>query len=108
VIGDWFDPRAFVTWNVALPAGTYSVEIRYGAPEDSSGRRFGIRIDGEEELRARVWNTGGWTSLSPWLPLGRLRIPAGDHTVAVQSIDDVALAVNLHGVRLVPTSSQML
>ena len=32
VIGDWTDPGAFVTWEVVLPtAGTYSVEIRYGA-----------------------------------------------------------------------------
>ena len=105
VIGDWFDPGGFVTWDIAVPAsGTYSIEIRYGAPGEASGSRFGVRIDGDGELLGRVWNTGGWTSRSPWLPLGRLRISAGHRTLAVHSIDDVALAVNLHGVRLVPTS----
>ena len=104
VISDWTDPGAFVTWEVVLPtAGTYSVEIRYGCPEGSSGSRYGVRIDGADELQGQVWNTGCWTSLSPWLPLGRLHIPAGRSTLAVRAIDKVADAVmDLHGVRLVP------
>jgi hypothetical protein len=87
-------------------AGTYSVEIRYGSPKDSSGSRYGVRIDGADELEGQVWNTGCWTSLSPWLPLGRLRIPAGRSTLTVRAIDKVAHAVmNLHGVRFVPAGS---
>jgi hypothetical protein len=103
VIVDWFDPAAFVTWEVVLPtAGTYSVDIRYGSPEEST--RYGVRIDGAEELQAQVWNTGSWTSPSPWLPLGRLRIPAGRSTLAVRAIDKAAHGVmNLHGLRLTPT-----
>jgi hypothetical protein len=106
LIGDWFDPAAFVTWDIALPvAGTYAVEIRYGAPEDSSGRRFGIRIDGGGDLEGRIWNTGSWTSLSPWLPLGRLHVPAGHRTLAVHAAGHVALAMNLQGLRLIPAGS---
>jgi hypothetical protein len=107
VISEWTDPSAFVTWEVVpLAAGTYSVEIRYGCPADSSGSRYGVHIDGAEELEGQVWNTGCWTSLSPWLPLGRLRIPAGRSTLAVRAIDKVADAVmDLHGVRLVPAGS---
>jgi len=106
VIADWIDPGAFVTWEVVVPtAGTYSVEIRYGCPYESSGSRYGVRIDGAEEVQGQVWATGCWTSLSPWLPLGRLRIPAGRRTLAVRAIDKVAHAVmNLHGVRLAPVS----
>src|SRR5262249_32289698 len=106
VIADWIDPVAFVTWDVALQtAGPYSMEIRYGCTEESSGSRYGVRIDGAEELQGRVWKTGCWTSLSPWLPLGCLRIPAGRRTLAVRAIDKVAHAVmNLHGVRLAPVS----
>jgi len=93
-----------VTWEVVLPAaGTYSVEIRYGSPEE--GSRYGVRVDGAEELQGRVWNTGSWTSASPWLALGRLRIPAGRSTLVVRAIDKVGRAVmNLHAVRLVARS----
>src|SRR5262249_25386035 len=107
VIADWTDPAALGTGEVAMPAaGPDSVGIRYGRREASSGSRYGVRIDGAEELQGQVWNTGCWTSLSPWLPLGRLRIPAGRSTLAVRAIDKVAHAVmNLHGVRFVPASS---
>jgi hypothetical protein len=106
VIADWTDPGAFVTWEVAVPtAATYSVEIRYGSPRDSSGSRYCVRIDGADELHGRVWNTGSWMSLSPWLPVGRLRMPAGRSTLTVRATDGAARAVmNLHGVRLVPAS----
>jgi hypothetical protein len=102
VIVDWFDAAAFVTWEVVLPrAGTYSIEIRYGSPEE--GSRYGVRADGAGELQGRVWNTGSWTSASPWLPLGRLHIPAGRSTLTVRAIDKVGHAVmNLHGIRVVP------
>jgi hypothetical protein len=66
---------------------------------------YAVHIDGAEDLLGQVWNTGHWASLSPWLPLGRLRIPAGRSTVAVRAIDKVADGVMaLHGVRLVPAS----
>ena len=105
VVSDWTDADAFVTWEIAVPAAsTYVVEIRYGCPEESSGSRYTVRI-GAEDLLGQVWNTGHWASLSPWLPLGRLRIPAGRSTVAVRAIDKVADGVMvLHGVRLVPAS----
>jgi GDP-fucose protein O-fucosyltransferase len=105
MIGDWTDQNAFVTWDFMLAAGgTYAVEIRYACPEDSSGSRYGVGIEGAEELRGHVWNTGSWAALSPWLPLGRLRIPAGRSRLIVRAIEKDSYAVmNLSAVRLVPT-----
>jgi len=104
IIGDWTDKNAFVTWDLVLPAGgTYAVEIRYGCPEESLGSRYGVGIEGADELRGQMWNTGSWTSLSPWLPLGRLRIPAGRSRLVVRAIESTSAAVmNLSGIRLVP------
>jgi hypothetical protein len=104
VIGDWTDQTAFVTWDLLLAAGgTYSVEIRYACPEESSGSRYRVGIEGVDELQGHVWNTGSWASLSPWLPLGRLRISAGRSTLIVRAIEKASYAVmNLSGVRLVP------
>lgn len=104
VIGDWTDQTAFVTWDLGLAAGgTYSVEIRYACPEESSGSRYGVGIEGADELQGQVWNTGSWASVSPWLPLGRLRIPAGRSRLVVRAIEKASDAVmNLSGVRLVP------
>jgi hypothetical protein len=103
VIADWTDTTAFVTWDVALAApGTYSVEIRYACPEESSGSAYIVGIDGAEPLQGRVWNTGSWASRSPWLPLGRMRFPAGHSTVMVRATEKPSHAVmNLSGVRLV-------
>jgi hypothetical protein len=104
MIGDWTDQNAFVTWDIAPAAGgTYAVEIQYACPADSSGSRYGVSIEGADELRGQVWNTGSWVSLSTWLPLGRLRIPAGRSTLIVRVLEKTAAAVmNLSGVRLIP------
>ena len=107
MIGDWTDRDAFVTWDVVVATGgTYTVEIRYACPEDSSGTRYAVGLGGSDELRAQVWATGGWNSLSPWIRLGRLRIPAGRSGLIVRAIEKDAHAVmNLSGVRLIPTES---
>jgi hypothetical protein len=104
VIGDWTDQTDSVTWDVVLPTdGTYSVEIRYACPEESSGSHYGVGIQGADELQGQVWNTGGWASPSPWLPLGRLRVPAGRSTLIVRAVEKASDAVmSLRGVRLVP------
>jgi GDP-fucose protein O-fucosyltransferase len=107
VIGDWTDQAEFVTWDLLLPAeGTYSVEIRYACSRECSGSRYRVGIEGADELQGCVWNTGSWASPSPWLPLGRLRIPAGRSTLVVRAIEKASDAVmNLSSVRLVPTES---
>jgi hypothetical protein len=106
-IGNWTDQNAFVTWDISLTAGeTYSAEIQYSCAADSSGSRYSVSIEEAGELRGQVWNTGGWTSLSTWLPLGRLRIPAGRRRVTVRAIQKTSYAVmNLSGVRLVPRNT---
>jgi hypothetical protein len=107
VIGNWTDQRDFVSWEISLAvAGEYSVEIRYGCPDESSGSRYSIRVGGTYDIEGRVWNTGGWASLSPWLPLGRLRIAAGWSTLIVRIIEKRGSAVmNLSGIRLLPVES---
>jgi hypothetical protein len=107
VIGNWTDQTEFVTWDLALAKSeSYVVEIRYGCPEESAGTRYRVGIRGADELQAGVWNTGGWASLSPWLALGRLHLPAGRSTLIVRATEKAAYAVmNLSGVRLVPAES---
>jgi hypothetical protein len=105
VIGYWTDQTEFVTWDLVLAAGgTYAVEIRYACPEDSSGSRYGVGIEGADELQGKVWNTGSWFSLSPWLPLGRLHIPAGRSTLIVRVLEKTAAVMNLSGLRLIPVA----
>ena len=96
-----------MTWDVVLTAeSTYSAEIRYACNQDSSGSRYSVGICGGDELRAQVWNTGGWESLSQWLRVGRLRVPAGCSRLTVRAIEkDAHTVMNLFGVRLVPTES---
>jgi hypothetical protein len=104
-IGDWTDPSAFVTWDLPLAeGGTYLLEIRYACPEASSGSRYAVGIQGGDELQGQVWNTGSWASLSPWLPLGRLRISGGRSTLIVRALEKTSDAVmTLSRIRLVPT-----
>jgi GDP-fucose protein O-fucosyltransferase len=107
VIGNWTDQCDFVSWEISLAAaGEYSVEIRYGCPDQSSGSRYIIELGGTDGIEGRVWNTGGWASFSPWLPLGRLRIAAGWSTLIVRVIEKrVPAAMNLNGIRLIPVES---
>jgi hypothetical protein len=107
MICDWTDQNAFVTWDVVLAtAGAYAVKIRYACPEESSRSRYGIGIEGAGELQGLVWETGSWTSLSPWLSLGRLRLPAGRNRLIVRAIEKDSFAVmNLSGIRLIPAGA---
>jgi hypothetical protein len=104
VIGDWLDLSAFVSWDLALATGrTYAAEIRYACPEETAGSRYGVGIEGVDELHGQVWNTGSWSSLSPWFPLGRLHAPAGRSRLIVRAIEMAGYAVmNLSAIRLVP------
>ena len=104
-IGSWTDVGEFGAWDLELAAGgTYAVEIRYACPNEFSGSSYRVGIAGGDELRGRVWYTGGWMSLSPWLPLGRIRIPAGRSTLIVRATEKASdFVMNLGGVRLAPT-----
>jgi hypothetical protein len=107
MIVGWTDQDAFVTWDVVPTArSTYSAEIRYACNKESSGSRYGVGIRGGDELLGQVCDTGGWESLSPWLRIGRLRVPAGRSSLIVRAIEKDAHAVmNLFGVRLIPMES---
>lgn len=104
VIGDWTDQSAYVSWDLALTAGqTYAVEIRYACPSESAGSHYAVGIEDGDELRAQVWNTSMWTSLSPWFMLGRIHLPAGRSRLVVRPLNMTGYAVmNLSAIRLVP------
>jgi len=104
VIGSWTDAGEFVAWDLQLAAGsTYAIEIRYACPPEFAGSRYRVGIAGGDEFHGRVWHTGGWTSRSPWLPLGRIRIPAGRSTLIVRTTEKASdFVMNLSGVRLTP------
>ena len=53
---------------------------------ESAGSRYGVGIQGGDELHGQVWNTGSWTSLSPWFPL-RLHVPAGRSRIIVRALE---------------------
>jgi len=103
VISNWIDAAEFVSWDVALPeSGTYAVEIRYACPQESAGTPYRVGTHATDELLGVVWNTGAWASASPWLPLGRLHLPAGHATLRVRAEAKTAEAVmNLGGLRLI-------
>lgn len=102
VIGDWTDPSAYASWELTLAAGqTYAVEIRYGCPREEAGSHYVVGIEGGDELRAQVWNTGMWSSLSPWFMLGRLHVPAGRSRLVVRPLNMAGGAVmHLSAIRL--------
>lgn len=104
MLGEWLDQNAFVSWDLTLAtATTYAVEIRYACSPDSAGSRYSVGVEGAGELHGRVWNTGSWPTLSPWLPLGRLPVPAGRSRLIVRATEMPGYAVmNLSAVRLLP------
>ncbi|MEZ4727041.1 MAG: hypothetical protein R3E79_07910 [Caldilineaceae bacterium] len=104
VIGGWTEQNSSASWDFTLTAGqTYAVEIRYGCPVESAGSHYAVGIEGGDELRAQVWNTGMWSSLSPWFTLGRIEIPAGRSRLVVRPLNVSAYGVmNLSAIRLMP------
>lgn len=104
VIGNWSDPSAAVSWDLTLATDrTYAVEIRYGCAREFAGSHYAVGIEGGDELRAQVWDTGMWSSLSPWFMLGRLHIPAGHSRLVVRPRNMTEYAVmNLSAIRLLP------
>lgn len=106
VLIDWTNPADHPAWDLHVAeGGTYAVEIRYACPGESAGSTYTVGIRSGEELIATVWNTGAWTSTSPWLPLGRIALASGPNTLSVRARDLVGLAVmNLSGIRLRPVA----
>lgn len=104
MIVDWLDPGATASWELVLPAeATFAVEIRYACAADTAGSSYGVGVEGAGELRGQVWNTGSWMSLTPWLALGRLRMPAGRSRMVVRALEMPGYAVmNLSALRLLP------
>ena len=104
MIVDWLDPGATASWELELPAeATFAVEIRYACAADTAGSSYGVGVEGAGELRGQVWNTGSWMSLTPWLALGRLRMPAGRSRMVVRALEMPGYAVmNLSALRLLP------
>lgn len=102
VVGDWIEANEFLTWDLLLSeGGRFAVQIRYACPEESAGSAYRLGTRASDELQATVWNTGAWESLSPWLPLGRLHLPAGQAQIRLRAETKAGHAVmNVSGVRL--------
>lgn len=106
VVYGWSDPSAFVSWEVTLASSaSYAVEIRYGCHAADAGGRYAVGSEGGTELCGQVWNTGSWTSLSPWFPLGRLTLSGGRSRLIVRALELSGSALmDLSAVRLVPVN----
>lgn len=106
VIDRWTHPDAVVSWDLERPtAGTWGVEIRYGCLRPCAGSRYRVGVDGDEPLHARAWSTTHGSTVTPWMPLGRVRLPAGRSTLAIRGLEAVDHGVvTLHGLRLTPVA----
>jgi hypothetical protein len=106
VLIDWTNAAEHPAWDLHVAeGGRYAVEIKYACPEESAGSSYTVGVRSGEDLIASVWNTGAWTSTSPWLPLGGITLEPGPSTLSVRARDRVGLAVmNLSGVRLRPVA----
>jgi hypothetical protein len=103
MIVDWTDQDAFVTGCRANSRehtfGGNTARLQRGFLRQSL-RRWHLRRD---ELLGKVWNLGGWESLSRWLRLGQLRVAGVRSRLIARAIEkDAHTVMNLFGVRLVP------
>jgi len=104
VIDGWTDVQAFVRWPLDLPvAGAWSVEVRYAGTDPSVAGRYELGVEGRPALQGRVWSTCSALTLSPWMPVGRLELPAGRSQLTLRPfrMGDGPLMV-LQAVRLLP------
>lgn len=101
----WGAPDACLSWPIehATPR-TVAVEIRYSTgPDPAAAGRYELGLAGQPPLLARTWCTGSWNTLSPWIALGRITLPAGRSTLELRPVGargDELMA--LDAVRLLP------
>lgn len=98
----WTRPDDVPTWNISVPkAGTYRVELTYGAGKGKKGLPVAVTVKGGE-LGGATEDTGDDQVFGSF-SLGTLRLGAGDQVLQVRSKAATGVAaMNLESVRLVP------
>lgn len=102
----WDRADAYVAWDVRVPVdGKYRVEIQYSCPFGYEGHGYSVGIEGGDRVESQVRSTSwqAWLPRCDWSLVGRLRVPAGRHQLAVRARPGGATPVMaLHALRLVP------
>jgi len=102
-IGYWTDAKDFVSWEFQVKTpGAFAIEITFACEKGSAGSEVEVSIGGEK-VRAKVRETGTWTTFVTET-VGTVKISsAGAKTLAVTPLSKPGLAVmNLKSVRLLP------
>lgn len=100
----WAADGTLAHWPLHLDkAGAWDVTLRYAAPGFGEQARFELGVDGQTLLQGTVWGTCSTDNLSPWMPLGRLDLPAGASRLVLRLCGGTgATAVRWQGVQLRP------
>jgi hypothetical protein len=99
-VGWWGNPSDTVSWTFEVKrAGEYFVGITCSCESTATRSEFAVDVDGQT-LAARTEETGSWKTYATH-DLGRVRLPAGRHTLVVKPGTDWH-SMGLQAVRLKP------
>ena len=105
-IGFWADEDEWVHWDFeAAGAGTYEVRVVFAAIRDCRGHIYAVKV-GDQEVRAKVYDTGGWGEFVTER-IGTLTIDRpGKHTLEVRWVKRARKnpLMNLKAVTLRPVA----
>jgi alpha-L-fucosidase len=97
-IGFWMDLETKVSWNVDMPAGEYKVELCYAGEASSDGNQFRV-VAGDQSVSGTIQSTGAWDKFTT-SQVGKLRVPAGVKTIALQPTKKNGPVMNLRWIKL--------
>ncbi len=105
-IGYWHSEGDHVDWSVRLSEDmTCDLWMVYACDDSSAGNRF-VLEGGSEPIRGEVSVTGGWSQYQR-LQIGRITLPAGEHTLTLRPDGPITRALmDLHGLECVPVGSE--
>lgn len=82
-LGCWTDASATASWKLkAKTAGEFTLSARVGAPNPSAGSVLEFVL-GDTVLPLEIKPTGDWNRYAT-VPVGTLRVPAGDSTLLIR------------------------
>ncbi len=102
VLGFWVNPADWAEWTFETTAeGTYTLDILQGCGKGSGGAEVEFAV-GEQKFLTKIVETGHFQHMIR-RDLGRVKLPAGKHTLTVKPKTKPGGAVmDLREVRLVP------
>lgn len=104
-IGRWTDARAFLTWDILLPAASqYEVELDYSCQDARAGAEVEMSIGDQSsaKLTGTISGTGGWGDYKT-MSLGTIDLPKGTHSLRLRPTTMPSGGVmNLREARLTP------